>query len=242
MSNRDAFQPCSRVSSGKKNNTYLNMQWCKTAARNLLLSFVSKFLVAVLYHCMFKYVLFAVADLEGGNGGMHPPHQPTPNDFGRKISLNFGDDLFFFLETTWFWAEKTFDIPKSQSQFRWWPFFFFLETTWFWAEKTFDIPKSQSQFRWWPFFFFLETTWFWAEKTFDIPKNQSQFRWRHPNFWRLVFRIFITPPTKIFWIRHWLFVLPDETLELGRNASRLLIRTVYYNNKLYRWLTYASKC
>ena len=31
----------------------------------------------------------AVADLGGGNGGMHPPHQPKSNDFGRKISLNF---------------------------------------------------------------------------------------------------------------------------------------------------------
>ena len=63
----------------------------------------------------------------GGMGGMHPPHQPKSNDFGRKISLyfeklgsisgcipphqckangfgrkislNFGEDLFF-LETT----------------------------------------------------------------------------------------------------------------------------------------------
>ena len=39
------------------------------------------------------------------------------SDFGRKISLNFGEDLpfffffFFFLETTCFWAEKTFGIP-----------------------------------------------------------------------------------------------------------------------------------
>ena len=37
-----------------------------------------------------------VADLggRGGDGGMHPPHQPKPNDFARKISLNFGEDLF----------------------------------------------------------------------------------------------------------------------------------------------------
>ena len=86
----------------------------------------------------------SVADLGGGWGGCIPPtslkltisaeksasvsinqspfrgvspHQPKPNDFGRKISLNFGEDLFF-LETTWFWAE-------NQSQFRWRPFFFF---------------------------------------------------------------------------------------------------------------------
>ena len=25
----------------------------------------------------------------GGDGGMHPPHQPKSNDFGRKISLYF---------------------------------------------------------------------------------------------------------------------------------------------------------
>ena len=31
------------------------------------------------------------------------------SDFGRKITLDFGEDLFFFfffLETTWFWAKK----------------------------------------------------------------------------------------------------------------------------------------
>ena len=62
---------------------------------------------------------------------MHPPHQPKSNDFGRKISLyfeklgsilgrkitlNFGEDLFFFfffLETTLFWAEKTFKFLIS---------------------------------------------------------------------------------------------------------------------------------
>ena len=27
---------------------------------------------------------------------MHPPHRPKRNESGRKISLNFGEDLFFF--------------------------------------------------------------------------------------------------------------------------------------------------
>ena len=27
---------------------------------------------------------------------MHPPHQPQPNDFGRKITPNLGEVLFFF--------------------------------------------------------------------------------------------------------------------------------------------------
>ena len=57
-----------------------------------------------------------------GMGGMHPPHQPKPNDFGQKISLNFGEDLFFF-----FWRPPDFGRkkrlnfrfrPKNQSQFR----------------------------------------------------------------------------------------------------------------------------
>ena len=37
-----------------------------------------------------------VADL---GGDAFPPHQPKPNDFGRKISLIFGE-TFFFLEAT----------------------------------------------------------------------------------------------------------------------------------------------
>ena len=36
-----------------------------------------------------RSVLGAVADLGGGMGGMHPPHQPKSNDFGRKISFYF---------------------------------------------------------------------------------------------------------------------------------------------------------
>ena len=87
---------------------------------------------------VLEYWLLAtltVANLGGGMGGMHPPHQPEPNDFGRKISLNFGEDLFF-LETTWFWAEKTLSFVN-----------------------------------------------FWA-------------------LWGFVLKIFIIPPTKIFWIRH----------------------------------------
>ena len=38
------------------------------------------------------------------------------SDFGRKIRLNFSEDLFFFfffLEVTCFWAEKPFVFPIS---------------------------------------------------------------------------------------------------------------------------------
>ena len=163
---------------------------------------------------------------------MHPPpHQCKANGFGRKITLNFGEDLFFFL----FWRPPDFGQKKrskNHSQFRWKPcffcffFVFFLETTWFWAEKMFEFPISAEKslsisvktlffffyfgdhlilggknvrkitlnfgedlfffyfgdhlilggknvrkitlnFGEDLFFFILETTWFWAEKTFE---------------------------------------------------------------------------
>ena len=55
-----------------------------------------------------------------------PPHKKTSpsnvwiSDLGRKISPNFGEDLFFifyFLETTWFWAEKIFEFPSFPRNF-----------------------------------------------------------------------------------------------------------------------------
>ena len=70
------------------------------------------------------------------------------SDFGRKIRLNFGEDLFFFF---FFWRPPDFGRKK----------------------------RLNFRFR---------------------PKNQSQFWWRHPNFWGFGFK---SPPTKIFWIRHW---------------------------------------
>ena len=85
-----------------------------------------------------------------------------PPVFGRKKRLNFRFR------------------PKNHSQNRWRPFFFFfLETTCFWAEKTFEFPipaeksfsKSVKTF----FFFFLETTCFWAEKTFEFPSFLRNF-------------------------------------------------------------------
>ena len=91
-----------------------------------------------------------VADLGGGWGGCIPPtslkvtisakksasisinsvplrdtspHQPKPYDFGRKITLNFGEDLFYFY---FFWRPPDFGRkkrlnfrfrPKNHSQF-----------------------------------------------------------------------------------------------------------------------------
>ena len=43
---------------------------------------------------------------------------------GRKVTLNFGEDLFF-LEITCFWAEKSFEFPsfpRNSSQFSYKPF------------------------------------------------------------------------------------------------------------------------
>ena len=56
-------------------------------------------------------------------------------DFGRKITLNFGEDLFFFfffLEITWFWAEKTLEFRISAEKSLWslaktFVFFFFVD-------------------------------------------------------------------------------------------------------------------
>ena len=104
-----------------------------------------------------------VADL-GGDGGMHPPHQPKPNDFVRKISLNFGEDPFFlffiflFLEATWFWAEKTFEFPIS-------------------AEKSVSISEKT-------FFFF-----FWRPPDFGRKKPLNFWA-----LWGFVLKIFIIPP------------------------------------------------
>ena len=61
-------------------------------------------------------------------------------DFGRKISLNFGEDLFFFI----FWRPPVFGLkkrlnfrfgPKSRPQFRWRPFFIFLRPPVFGRKK-----------------------------------------------------------------------------------------------------------
>ena len=105
-----------------------------------------------------------------------PPHQPKPNEPGRKISLNFGEDLFFWRPPN-FGRKKRLNFrfrPKNHSQFWWRPFFFFF-FVFIWRPPNFGRKKRLNfGFR---------------------PKNQSQFRWRHPNFWGFVLKI---PPTKIF--------------------------------------------
>ena len=76
--------------------------------------------------------LGAVADLGGGDGGMHPPHQPKRNDFGPKNQPLFRLIRYPFraaspptsLNLT-ISAEKSLSISVKTFFF----FFFFLETT-----------------------------------------------------------------------------------------------------------------
>ena len=78
-----------------------------------------------------------------------PPHRNTaPSNvwnsvFGWKISLNFVK-TFFFLETTWFWAEKPLEFPISaekSASISVKTFFLGGGTTWFRVEKTFELPS-----------------------------------------------------------------------------------------------------
>ena len=81
-----------------------------------------------------------------------PPHQPKPNESGRKIILNFGEDLFFFF---FFGAKKTFEFPIS-------------------AEKSLSISVKTFFF-----FFFWRPPDFGRKKRLNSrsrPKNHSQFR------------------------------------------------------------------
>ena len=120
---------------------------------------------------------------------MHPPHQPKPNESGRKITPNFGEDLFFWRPPN-FGRKKRLNFrfrPKNHSQFWWRSFFFF-------------------------FFFFWKSLNFGQKKRLNLrfrPKNHSQFWWRHPNFWGFVLKIpphqnFLDPPLAVsIWLLNW---------------------------------------
>ena len=67
-----------------------------------------------------------------------------PPDFGLKnrlISLNFGEDLFF-LETTWFWAEKSFELqsfPRNSVSI-------FGQTLWNWFKSNENLGRGRLPF------------------------------------------------------------------------------------------------
>ena len=107
---------------------------------------------------------------------MHPPHRPKRNESGEK-SVSILVKTFFFLETTWIWAKKTFEFPIS-------------------AEKSLSILVKTL------FFFFFgdhlnmgeKNVWIsdFGQKSLSILVKTSEFlRFCASN-----------PPTKIFWIRH----------------------------------------
>ena len=95
--------------------------------------------------------------------GCIPPTSLNPNDFGRKIRLHFGEDLFFWRPVRI--SEKSGSISVKT-------FFFFLETTWIWAEKTFEFPKNQAQFRWRPYFYIYLFI-FWRPPEFGRKKRSN---------------------------------------------------------------------
>ena len=73
--------------------------------------------------------------------GKQPSSNVWISDFGRKISLNFVEDLFFFFFS--FFGDHPILGGKNVwiSDFGEDLFFFFFETTWFWAEKMFEFPR-----------------------------------------------------------------------------------------------------
>ena len=67
--------------------------------------------------------------------------------FGRKISLNFSEDLFFFfffffLEITWFWAEKTIEFPSFPRN----SVLVFGETVWNWFRNNENSGQGSLHF------------------------------------------------------------------------------------------------
>ena len=79
-----------------------------------------------------------------------PPHQSQPNDFGQKITLNFGEDLFFF-----FWRPPDFGRKKrlnfrfrSKNTLNFGEDFFFWRPPDFGRKKRLNFrfrPKNHSQ-------------------------------------------------------------------------------------------------
>ena len=105
-----------------------------------------------------KVLFFNAQSLKAGSKTKPTKTISWISDFGWKISLNFGEDLFFFL-----WRPPVFERkqrlnfrlwPKNQSQFLWRPFFLAC----FWAEKNVWIsdfgPKISLNFGEDLFFFF----------------------------------------------------------------------------------------
>ena len=148
-----------------------------------------------------------VADLGDGMGGCIPPTSLKVTILAEK-SASISNNSAPFWDASPPTDLNVTNPAKDHSQFWWRPFF--LETTWFWAKKTFEYPTSAEKslsilVKTFFFFFFF----FWRPPDFGR-KNVwiSDFGQRITlnfdedirNFEVLCFK---SPPTKIFWIRHW---------------------------------------
>ena len=127
--------------------------------------------------------------------GKQPPSNVWISEFGWKISLNFGEDLFFSLETTWIWAKKTFKIPIL-------------------AEKSVSI-LVKTFFLWRPPDFGRKNLWIseLSEKfrlnfrTNCVKSIQEQWKFRSRSF--ALFSSFkIAPPFSKSWLRAWIKPVP----------------------------------
>ena len=125
------------------------------------------------------------------------------SEFGRKITPNFGEDLFFFFFFSFFWRSPNFGRkkplnfgirPKNHSEFWRRPFFFiflflFLEITQLWAEKSFEFPSFPRHF----VSSFGQTVWNW----FKINEISSQGRLHTSHSFK------IAHPFSKSWLRAW---------------------------------------
>ena len=122
-----------------------------------------------------------------------PPSNVWISDFGRKIRLNFGEDLFFFFGDHLILGGKNLwssDFGKKSDSFSA-KTFFFLETTQFWAEKTFEFPSFPRNFVW----IFGQSKWNWFKKN-ENP-GQGRLHFSHS------FKIAPPPPFSKSWLRSW---------------------------------------
>ena len=98
--------------------------------------------------------------------------------------------FFFFLETTLFWAEKTFEfriLAEKSLSISVKTFFFFLETTLVWAEKSSEFPSFPKNIA----SVFGQTVWNW----FKDNENSGQGRLHFSHSFK------IAPPFSKSWLR-----------------------------------------
>ena len=129
--------------------------------------------------------------------GKQPPSNVWICEIGRKISLNFGEDLFFF---SFFgdylilggknpWISAGLRISEITLKFGEDLFFFFLEITLFWEENTYDFPRFPRHF----VSIFGQTVWNW----FKINEISSQGRLHTSHFFKIAPPLFQILATRL---------------------------------------------